>query len=410
MAWSFVENLPTDFLRVPPVSERLPLDASTLLAYILPACLSYYAAALLVILPGTRMLRIALWPLVALLAFRASVYVDFSGGDPTQAFLNLDIALAMFCFTIRTLEWTFLKHPLKRHLRPACSSPSIFTDALDLSTNVRGVGWNWSKNVLFPPDTRPTSRLWFTAHVLFSAWYNSVLCGAFHLATQAFSPETFTVLSGGTIFDPTLSPLIQYLRSTIITVLVAAGIYTVMQMMYDMATLIGVVVFWQDPAQWPPAFNQPWKADSLRDFWGRRWHQMFRRTFGVLGGWPLRITFGRVGYVLGSFLGSGMFHNIVVAMLNQNVEWWCMLFSFGMMAVGIILEDVFIQTTGRTVGGWIGRVWTMAWLLLWGSIIIDGFARAGMFASSTVLDSACPLKDIAEHYGTVLDRWLRESA
>ncbi|KAI5989068.1 membrane bound O-acyl transferase family-domain-containing protein [Pisolithus albus] len=410
MAWSFVENLPTDILRIPPVSERLPFNTSTFFAYILPACLSYLVTALLVILPGTRMYRVALFPLVALLAFRAPAYVDFTGGDPGQTWVNLDIALVMFCVVFRALEWTSLKDPLKRHLRPAGSSPSIIMDALDLSTNVRGVGWNWSKSVHFPPDTRPTSRMWFTAYVLLSAWYHGVLCGATHLAVHAFSPETFTVLSGGTIFDATLPPLIRYVRSSIITVIVAISIYAVMQMMYDITTLIGVGVLWQDPAQWPPIFDKPWKADSLRDFWGRRWHQLFRRTFVVLGGWPLRIAFGRVGYVLGSFLGSGIVHNVVVVMLNQNVEWWCMLLSFEMMAVGIILEDVFTRMTGREVGGWIGRVWMMAWLLAWGSIIVDGFARAGMFASTSILDTACPVRGIPEYYVTALDRWLRECA
>ncbi|KAI5980690.1 hypothetical protein F5J12DRAFT_917367 [Pisolithus orientalis] len=160
--------------------------------------------------------------------------------------------------------------------------PSIFMDALDLSTNVRGVGWNWSKSLRFPPDARPSSR-GFIAYVLLSTWYHSVVCGAFHLATQAFSPETFTVLSGGTIFDATLPPLIRYFRSVIITVFAAVAIFAVMQLIYDIATLIGVIVLRQDPAQWPPVFDKPWKADSLRDFWGYRWHQLFRRTFVVVG-------------------------------------------------------------------------------------------------------------------------------
>ncbi|KIO04294.1 hypothetical protein M404DRAFT_143647 [Pisolithus tinctorius Marx 270] len=410
MASSFLENLPTQFFRVPPVSERRPFDTSTFFAYIVPTCLSYYVAAVLVILPGTRVLRIALWPLVALLAFRATMGIDFTGGDPQKTFFNVDFALIMFCFVVRTFEWTTAKDPLKRHLRPTGSSPSIFMDALDLSTNVRGIGWNWSKSLRVPPDARPSSRGWFIAYVLLSTWYHSIVCGAFHLATQAFSPETFTVLSGGTIFDATLPPLIRYFRSVIITVFAAVAIFAVMQLIYDIATLIGVIVLQQDPAQWPPIFDKPWKADSLRDFWGYRWHQLFRRTFVVVGGWPLGIAFGRMGYVLGSFLASGAVHNIVVVMLNQNVEWWCMLLAFGMMAVGVLLEHMFTRMTGKEVGGWIGRVWSMAWLLVWGSIMMDGFARAGLLASTTLLDTACPVKGIVEYYVTVLDRWLRECA
>ena len=63
----------------------------------------------------------------------------------------------MFCVAVRTLEWAFLKEPLKRHLRPAKATPSIIMDALDLTVNLRGVGWNWSKSVYVPPETRPAS-------------------------------------------------------------------------------------------------------------------------------------------------------------------------------------------------------------------------------------------------------------
>ncbi|KIK26735.1 hypothetical protein PISMIDRAFT_675660 [Pisolithus microcarpus 441] len=398
----------TDILRVPPASERLPLNTYTLFAYVLPPCLSYYVVALLVILPGTRMLRIVLWPLIALLAVRAAVSVDFTGGDPILVHLNIDFALIMFCFVIRTLEWTFLRDPLKRYVRPTGSSPSILADALDLSTNIRGVGWNWSKTLRFPVDTRPTSCIWFTTYVLLSALYHSFVCDTFHVAARAFSPETFTIPSGDTIFDPTLPPLTRYVRSSAITISMALVIYAALQMMYDIATFFGVTVFQQDPAQWPPVFDEPWRADSLRDFWGYRWHQLFRRTFATLGGWPLGCVFGRAGYVLGSFLGSGIFHNIVLLMLNRSVEWWCMLLSFGMMAVGIILERVFTWVTGRRVGGWIGRLWTMAWLLVWGNIMVDGFGRAGMFASSNVFDTASPAKGIVEPYVMAFDGWLRK--
>ncbi|KIO04245.1 hypothetical protein M404DRAFT_557659 [Pisolithus tinctorius Marx 270] len=199
----------------------------------------------------------------------------------------------MFCFVVRTLEWKTAKDPLKRHLWPAGSPPSVFMDALDLSTNVLGVSWNWSGNLWFPLDTHPSSHGWFAAHVLLSTWYHSIVFGAFHLATQAFSPETFTVLSEGTIFDATLSPLIRYVRSILTTAFASVAIFAIVHLVYDIATLIGVVALRQDPAQWPPVFDKPWKADLLGDFWGYRWHQPFQRTFVVVGGWPLGNAFGR---------------------------------------------------------------------------------------------------------------------
>ena len=316
----------------------------------------------------------------------------------------------MLCVAIRTLEWTFLKEPLKRHLRPANSTPSIVMDALDLAVNIRGIGWNWSKSIYVPPETRPTSRTVFCLYVLISALVHSFICGVLHIAIQAFSPETFTVLSGGSIFDASLPPLVCYIRSSIISIVVAFGIYSVMQFNYDVLTLVGVVVFRQDPAQWPPFFQSPWLATSLRDFWSRRWHQIYRRPFVVLGGWPLSFVFGRPGYICGAFLASGIFHHVVVLVLNGSVEMWCMFLSFGMMAVGIVLEDVFAALTGRTVGGWIGRLWVMVWMLVWGNLMVDGFARAGMFACSDVFGSASPARVFVEHYVLAFDKWLRAFA
>ncbi|KAL4068169.1 hypothetical protein J3A83DRAFT_4097323 [Scleroderma citrinum] len=404
---SFGADLPflDNILHVP--STKHPFDARSTIIYLLPACLSYFVTAILVILPGTRTLRIALWPLILLLAFRATVCVDLSNGDPQRTYLNM----VMLCITIRTLEWTFLKEPLKRHLRPANSTPSVIMDALDLSVNVRGVGWNWSKSIYVPPESRPTSsRTAFCLYVLLSALVHGFISSILQISIQAFSPETFTVLSGGSIFEASLPPLIRYVRSSIISTVVLLGIYSVMQVTYDVLTIFGVVVLRQDPAQWPPFFQAPWMATSLRDFWSRRWHQLYRRAFVILGGWPLSFVFGRAGYIIGSFIASGIFHNVVVIMLNGNVEMWCMLLSFGMMATGIVLEDIFTALTGRKFDGWNGRLWAMAWMVVWGNLMVDGFARAGMFASTSVSDSASPLRAFVEHYVLAFDRWLRTFA
>ena len=317
----------------------------------------------------------------------------------------------MFAVAIRTLEWSFLKKPLKRHLRPANATPSIFMDALDLATNFRGIGWNWSKSIRVPPENRlASSRTVFCLYMLLSAIFHGFMCGVLQIAVKAFSPETFAVLSGGTIFDASLPPLIRYIRSTIITTIVAFTIYCIVQFNYGIGALIGIIVFRQEPTQWPPVIQAPWLATSVRDFWSRRWHQLFRRSFITLGGWPLSFLFGRVGYISGSFLASGIFHYITVVMFNGTVETWWMPFSFGMMAIGIVLEDVFASLMGRKVGGWKGWLWTMVWVLVWGSMIVDGFARAGMFSSSTMLDSAPPAQAVVVHYMSAFDRWLHTLA
>ena len=83
-----------------PSSMRQPLDVRSAIIYLLPACLSYIVVAILVTLPGTRTLRIALWPLIAILVFRAAAYVDFSNGNPRSAYLNANFAVShiLLCY------------------------------------------------------------------------------------------------------------------------------------------------------------------------------------------------------------------------------------------------------------------------------------------------------------------------
>lgn len=59
------------------------------------------------------------------------------------------------------------------------------------------------------------------------------------------------------------------------------------------------------------------------------------------------MPFGQVGYVLGSFLTSGIHRDVVMAMLDRSIEWWSMLLPFGMMVVGVIIECVFAHITSR---------------------------------------------------------------
>ncbi|KAI6138129.1 hypothetical protein BKA82DRAFT_3311445 [Pisolithus tinctorius] len=106
--------------------------------------------------PRNRMLRIALWPLIALLAFRAAMYVDLTARHVhlRHPYAGMDVP----------------KGPTQTAPPTFWFLPSILMDALDLSTNMRGVGWNWSKSLRFPPDKRPTSRPWFIISVF------SLLC------------------------------------------------------------------------------------------------------------------------------------------------------------------------------------------------------------------------------------------
>ena len=311
----------------------------------------------------------------------------------------------MISIAVHSLAWTLAKKPFVRYLRPANSSPSTIMDALDLATNFRGHGWEWSRGLYVPHETRPTNRIAFAFYALLSGVAHGLIYSALQFVIHAFTAGVGSSTQGSPVFDETLPFLVQYLRASIISTMTGVVIHTGSQMTYDLLTVPAILLFGQDPAQWPPVFDNPWCATSLSDFWGRRWHQLYRHTF-LLGAYPFSIVLGRAGTVMGAFLSSALLHHLLTILLDSQSEMWRMLVGFGMMAPGILAERAFYRLTGRKVGGVVGWVWTMAWLLLWGNVIVDGFLRAGMFMPSGATGSQLPVRALIENLVIDFDAWL----
>ncbi|KAG0707885.1 hypothetical protein DFH29DRAFT_893961 [Suillus ampliporus] len=371
-----------DRLRLP--TDRVPVTTQNFVSDILPPVVCYFATAFLVLLPRTQPIRIALWPVTAFLAVCAARSLDVSMGQPKVMYWEIDLQISMFCIVVRTLDWTVQTKPFIRTVqRSAKDLPkrNFVLDTLDLACNFRGCDWNWSRGLYVPPETRPTSsRLAFATSTLVSGLKHTFICGVIHSAVKSFSSHTFGSVNGGTIFDDSLPPHIRYLRSSIITTLCAFAVCLLLQAGYELAAVLCVLIFRQHPDQWPPSFGSPWRATSLREFWSRSWHQWLRRTFTFLG-YPLLLLFGRIGGVIGTFLASGLFHHIVLLAFDPSSEMWRMLLPFGMMGVGVILERA---VAGNKTGGWMGWVWTMGWLVLWGNVMADGWTRAGMLGGQPI--------------------------
>ncbi|KAF8552901.1 hypothetical protein OG21DRAFT_1442750 [Imleria badia] len=383
-------------------------EITTFISHVLPPILCYFLMAVLAITPQTQTIRLALCPVVVLLALRATVPVDMLF-KITQRKFHHYLAHWIFVTTARALIWGFARKPLVRQFRPVNSTSSTFMDALDLVSSLRGYGWDWSRGVHIPRETRPSDRTGFVLHTVLSAASNAFAFGILHMAIRSFSLVGLRTLrggiSGGSIFDETLPFYLRFLRSSIISALALVWTYAALQSCYDLCTILGVLILGQDPTQWPPVFDAPWRATSLADFWGRRWHQLFRQIFLYLGGYPLSSIVGRAGIVIGSFLVSAVYHDIVLITLNSESE-WRMLVGFGMVAVGILIEDVFKDVTRRKVGGLVGWVWTMGWILLWGNVIVDGYMRAGRFGFSTLMDLVLPVRMLVEYLVTEFDNLL----
>lgn len=314
---------------------------------------------------------------------------------------------------MRVIEWSFYQRPLERcdksqHVGDQSSqrNGSIDTpvsldralwDACDLISNFRGINWKWSQGIFIPKETRPTgSAPAFLARTILSALLHFALFDMSVHTVRSFSPLTFGSPIGGTIFDASLPPLIRYVRSSSITLLSGIMFYAVIQWIYDLNTINFMILFRQSPSQWPPLFNAPWRATSVSDFWGKRWHQLFRTSFVQVGAKPLSFLIGRVGGVMGAFFLSAVIHDWGMWPMGRGSNFRTVGTCFLMMGVGCILEAVFKKLSGSEVRGWWGWLWTMVWVVGWGNLLVDAWARTGLLGSTIMPDVTAQLLRVAE--------------
>jgi Membrane bound O-acyl transferase family len=306
----------------------------------------------------------------------------------------------MTTLAFRSLVWSFETEPYYRvtnqdPLNKDESKPltleSVAKDALDLTFNLRGLGWSWSERLFVPEETRPTeSRTKFLLATLRLLLTTVLAFDIPHYTIQCFGPTTFGTARGGTIFDPALPPLHRYLFSSFISLLAGITVICGIQIGYYMCTIVGVGLLQNDPSDWPPAFDKPWVSTSLNEFWTRRWHQSFRDIFVGAGSKPLHYFFGKPGIVAGAFLVSGILHVFGLWGMGRGTEFWSVAGYFLLMGVGLVLEHVYRAVSGKRVGGYPGQIWTLLWVIGWGNLLVDAWFRKGLGGSAFFPDRLRP--------------------
>lgn len=232
--------------------------------------------------------------------------------------------------------------------------PTWLTDAIDTFTSLRGIGWEFGKDIYVPPETRSLEKVAFLKETAAQILINLIKIDIMS-SLQVLVPNLGTV-QGGSIFLPSLSPLPRYTLSTLIHIQTGVQALAAINTTYDILTLFGVGVLGQSPSLWPPLFDNPWISDSLHDFWGRRWHQTMRQTFLIIGGYPGRLIAGELGFVMGIFLVSGLYHEYGFYTIGRGWDNRMVLF-FVFQGFGVILERLWKVVTGRRVGGLFGTLW-----------------------------------------------------
>ena len=149
---------------------------------------------------------------------------------------------------------------------------------------------------------------------------------------------------------------LRYTVSTTIHILTGSALLAGFGMVYDLITLIAVILFDSSPRSWPPVMDNPWISESMHEFWAKRWHQLLRQTFLVFGGYPGKWIAGSWGMVFGTFLASGLFHECAMYAMNRGYDHSATMF-FAAQGPVLVFERLWKRATGKRVRGWIGRAW-----------------------------------------------------
>ncbi|KAH9837385.1 uncharacterized protein C8Q71DRAFT_599402 [Rhodofomes roseus] len=389
---------------IPLPEERTPITWTTIpqvLVYWAP----FYLMAYLARKADTYLLRLLLLPIVISTAAYCTYW--FRVEDPTIATVQWGRSFVTLVVVAKAIDYAFVKNgrfkvgekelpPIggtaksqttsvqgNGHAHPPTQRDSVFPqwfrDASELIFTMRGIGWDFGKGLYVPKESRSLERGPFLRTTVFSLLWNYIIIDILNSLFKLV-PRVGTY-RGGSIFLQELSPVPRYALSSAIHLASGFIIQYGMDICNDIATLFSVGVLGQSPEQWPPVQDRPWKATSLHEYWGKRWHQSLRQVFYVYGGCVGGWLAGSIGMVLGSFFASGMYHEVGMHMSDHRVTLF-----FLLQGVGIILEGLWKKATGKPVGGVAGWIWTAFFVLVIGQISTDAWAIHGLIGGLIVPD------------------------
>lgn len=402
---------------VPLPENRERLTWSTLpnaFAYIIPLLFMGYLTRR----RDTKLIRLLLLPTVIFTALKGTY--GYGGHDPRYNFFTWVRGLGGLVAIATSIDYAFVegRYKVGETSLPAINEPPSVTqsidsdsdedadekppnrvqsgllplaiiDAVEVCSSLRGIGWDFGKDVFVPQETRPLEKIPFLK-ATFIRFLKNYLVADFCEATFKLLPGIGSPY-GGSMFYSHLPTAHRYIVSTAIQILAGATLIPGFELLYSLMTLIAVGILNQSPKSWPPLIMNPWAADSLHEFWAKRWHQALRRTFLVFGGIPGQWIAGRVGLVLGTFLASGLVHEGGSYLLGKGLDHRVTIF-FALQGVGILVEKAFTKTTGKRVGGFFGRLWAYSFVAILGQMCMDAWFNRGLAGAIIIPTALSPAR------------------
>ncbi|CAK9783403.1 hypothetical protein CC85DRAFT_90840 [Cutaneotrichosporon oleaginosum] len=166
---------------------------------------------------------------------------------------------------------------------------------------------------------------------------------------------------------------------------------------YHVFAVVFLCAGWEVQSWDVDLFDAPWRADSIIDLWGRRWHQVFRHQFILLAATALRLVgLPNTPLLLFPlvFVFSGLLHVLGELSMDPVPATGALWAFFLLSGVGCALEVTFKAVTGKRVRGTPGRLWCWVYTFVIGRLAADAWLDAGI-AGCTLLPSGGPGEYIA---------------
>ncbi|MDF2455046.1 MAG: rane protein [Cytophagaceae bacterium] len=110
-------------------------------------------------------------------------------------------------------------------------------------------------------------------------------------------------------------------------------------------------------------FIAPYKARSLKEFWGKRWNMAFSEMTASIVYKPFLPVLGKQKSVAASFLFSGILHEVAISFPVQ-AGYGLPLLYFALHAFLMFIENKTMVIQKITAHRVWGHVWVMTWLIL----------------------------------------------
>ncbi|KAJ7506654.1 membrane bound O-acyl transferase family-domain-containing protein [Mycena galericulata] len=365
--------------------DRLALSRITKLGYLFV----FFSILALVVKPSPYR-RLLFLPLLLM-----SVYLmSLSTGYPT---LDYCIASAWFPYLFRASDFILLTD-VQRELqmvKPPQSTDAPIENAplsrriswaVQLFSSTRGLGWAHEPRFANPPHPSPsTPRAAFVRGQLTQALVAAFLFEATNFVNMRYNNTAMYAGGRGLGADGWVW---RYQAVWAWSVPMAA--VAIWGHCLNAAVSVGVGA--SDPEDWPPYMGSIALAWSVRNFWGRTWHQTMRRFLSAHGKFVAhRLLHLKPGSAASAytqlyvaFLISGIMHYLPDYMALRHWGGGALRF-FLLQAVAITLEEC-VQALARRLGispslRWkaVGYLWVWSWFAFCLPIWQDPLLHAGVF-------------------------------